>query len=517
MSLQSQPNPEDNAISSGRESRPACEVKRIIEIWTSGIYPREEILADPERILGAHHVPVHRDVLEALSNAFQPGATKAAAPAMRNFHEHLEVKLAWRERIRAECAPTERRFRQWRERQIRRCQVEIGENQNHQIVHAPMAFELTKGCSVKCWFCALDAPPLSGTFPHTPENAQLWSDVLMVMGEIVGDAARWGSSYWATEPMDNPDYEAFCEDFHQRLGMYPQTTTAVALRSPERVKRLLRESHAKGCMVNRFSVHTGKQLLRIHQTYTAEELAWTELILQNPESDCIKAHSGRLLNFRERLPEKAAAEERKLLSIVRERNRDLVEVTKNVVINRPGAAMGEGCAEGGSNLVINLPGTTSCITGFITNMVDRTVELISPCTASELWPLGYIVFDRGTFETAADFRVLIEGMIERHMPEEVALDSLIRFAPQLTYAADPQGFRLGSALGSMNCLDESSADYLRCLGDMIHAGSNRAGEIAVRCFYEFSKPEGVTLATLNTFFQHGMLDDAGRRQGEQTA
>ena len=57
---------------------------------------------------------------------------------------------------------------------------------------------------------------------------------------IVGDAAGRGLCYYATEPLDNPDYECFLVDFHAEFGRVPQTTTAAATRDIERTRRLLR-------------------------------------------------------------------------------------------------------------------------------------------------------------------------------------------------------------------------------------------------------------------------------------
>jgi len=35
-------------------------------------------------------------------------------------------------------------------------------------------------------------------------------------------AAGRGFCYWGTDPMDNPDYEKFCLDFHEVLGIFPK-------------------------------------------------------------------------------------------------------------------------------------------------------------------------------------------------------------------------------------------------------------------------------------------------------
>src|SRR6266516_439208 len=43
-----------------------------------------------------------------------------------------------------------------------------------QIVHAPVAFELSKGCTVGCWFCGVAATKFEHTWRYTDENGRLW-------------------------------------------------------------------------------------------------------------------------------------------------------------------------------------------------------------------------------------------------------------------------------------------------------------------------------------------------------
>lgn len=492
----------------------AARIKRFLEIWTSGIYAHDQILAEPEPIFAAHRLDLDPD--DARKIAQLPIVRGRAAtlherpPWMDDFRCYIDEKFAWRELIRSECAPSDERFRAWRERQVRRCDIELGPEQNRQIVHTPLAFELTHGCSVGCWFCALDAPKLNAVFTRSDENAALWRGVLEAVRDVIGPAAKWGSSYWATDPFDNDDYELLCQDFHEILGMYPQTTTSLALKSPDRVRALLRDSFAKGCTVNRFSVHTPAQLKRIHQTFTAEELAWTELILQNKESDSIKARAGKLLHFDEDRPDLAAHEREKLVAMLRERNPEVAQMARRVVVKTPAEsciAPDDGEEREGVSVFINISGTTSCVSGFLISMVDRTVKLISPCTANERWPLGYIVYDEGTFANADELRASMSGMIDRNMPARVSPETIVRFTPRFSYVDRPDGFNLGTSYSVLQCVDENSAPYLRHLGDRIRDGHSRAGEIAVECFYRFGFPELITLSTINNFFLNGMISE----------
>ena len=57
-------------------------------------------------------------------------------------------------------------------------------------------------------------------------------------------------------PLDNPDYEAFADDYRAIAGAYPPLTTALALRDPERTRRMLDRFDADVC---RFSILTDPQ------------------------------------------------------------------------------------------------------------------------------------------------------------------------------------------------------------------------------------------------------------------
>ncbi|MCW5315509.1 radical SAM family RiPP maturation amino acid epimerase [Nostoc sp. KVJ3] len=199
--------------------------------------------------------------------------------------------------------PLDPLFKAWRLRQIRRTFSEFGFEKADSIVHAPFAIELSKGCSVGCWFCGVAAQRLEGIFYYSQENASLWRGVLEVLKEVIGPGASQGFCYWATDPLDNPDYEHFLIDFHTILGNFPQTTTASAMRNPQRTKNLLKLSKEKNGIVERFSLLTLKEFDKVHQEFSAEELMSVELICQNDEALGAKAYAGRAREerFRKRI------------------------------------------------------------------------------------------------------------------------------------------------------------------------------------------------------------------------
>ena len=73
----------------------------------------------------------------------------------------------------------------------------------------------------------------------------MWHDILSFAKEAIGPAAGWGTCYYATEPLDNPDYEKFADAFYDVFGVVPQLTTAAAMRKPERTKAYLEKAQGQ--------------------------------------------------------------------------------------------------------------------------------------------------------------------------------------------------------------------------------------------------------------------------------
>jgi radical SAM family RiPP maturation amino acid epimerase len=466
-------------------------VKRFLELWTSGPDFKAQVQKDPHGTMRRYALDVDPEDIRALwdwdYSAKAMAENRPVTPTVKQYREFINEKLQWRNLVREECSPAEHRFKTWRERQIKRTMLEIGVDQDSKMIHTPIAFELAHGCSMNCWFCALNAPPLQAVYPYTPENRRLFRVLLSLLKDVAGPAAKWGCSYWATEPLDNPDYEKFSGDFYDILGMYPQTTTADPLRDPARLRKILADSRAKGCLVNRFSIMTLKILERVYREFTPDELQWVELILQNPEADPVKAVSGRFTELNRANPKLEEREKSKVLAAIKEQYKDF---TGDLATTN-----------------ITLPGTTSCMTGFKINMVKKTVELISPCAACEKWPNGYIVFETGAFETADDFKGLIDGMIERVMITTLPTDRRLQFGRVLKYTHVPNGFQVASPFWGVQVANEASVNVIRMMGDLIRDGQNTADEIALLCFYQLGIPAEVTLGAINHLFDHGMLNE----------
>ncbi len=438
-------------------------LKRFNQRWHGDQAFREQVLADFDQAIADYNLQVNpEDIRPLLETNFltQKNDESVELPPLlkqcNDLHESFQSKNLLTLLLNSFKEP---RFEAWRERQIARSASQFKQTVHHSLIQAPMVFELSKGCSVGCHFCGISAPRLGDIFLYNSENSKLWHEVLELMKEILGLAAGAGFCYWATDPLDNPDYEQFCSDFHQILGVYPQTTTAQPLKDIKRTKALLKSSIEKGCLSNRFSILSLKMLNQVHEQFSPEELLLVNLVLQNKESDGSKAHSGR--------------------------SRD------------------QNLKKGQQDSELPEQGTIACISGFLFNMVEQSVKLISPCNASDRWPLGYIVFDEGTFTDANDLKILLERMLDEHMSTTVRSTDVVNFRPDLKYESLADGFKLSNRVKTFKFRLEP---FLRDLGDIIHQGGKTAAEIA-DLFEVRGVKTAYTYHYLNLMLKRAVLDD----------
>ncbi|MGH9270443.1 MAG: radical SAM family RiPP maturation amino acid epimerase [Ilumatobacteraceae bacterium] len=357
------------------------------------------------------------------------------------------------------------RFHAWRQRQIARGEIEFGLVVNSQIVHAPVAVELQTGCSVGCWFCGVSAPALDGILPYTPEVARLWAGVTSVLHDVCGDALAAGFLYWATDPLDNPDYERFVEAWHDEVGRIPQTTTAQPLRHLERSRALVARSTGINAGSMRISVLSLPVLRRLFDAFTPEELADIELVMQMPEAATHLALAGRAGDEPAEGPKRGS---------------DRIEE-------------GEAAAD-----------TIACASGFLVNMVERTVRMVTPCHSSDRWPDGYRVVGEGSFSDADEFGQLLDRLVDENAPPPLAGNNRLRWRPPLRCTPAFEGFDLHTVSHRLRL---RSRPGLEVIGELVSAGADpTVDEVLAQCAAR-GIPEQQARATLDLLDHQAVFED----------
>jgi radical SAM family RiPP maturation amino acid epimerase len=358
-----------------------ARTKRFFERYYGDARWREALIAEPHRadelFVQAGLMLDPRSVAARWSPAGSPaaGARAAVSDGPLALWEGWSADLRQLRdltRLAADTAGFNPGFDGWRERQARRMAHELGPLTVAAIPNALIAYELSRGCSVGCWFCGVSAERFAGHQPYGPD-AMLWRGMLKEVVARFGAAAATGFCYWATDPCDNPDYLDFIVDHRSITGWLPQTTTADPFRSPPLLEAIFNPERGHRHANDRISVLTVRMLDRIHAAYTAEQMLHVDLVMQMKGSLMGKAQAGRA---RERLAPQAAA----------------------------GAIPDQG--------------SIACVVGFLVNLPERRLRMVTPCRANRRWPDGYRVFAEERFDDAAGFGAALDRMQQAVVGEE---------------------------------------------------------------------------------------------------
>ena len=366
--------------------RTVARMKRLAEKWNLDADFRKAYESDPEKTLAeiapdvdpeAFRLLINKDAAENLAEDLKAGklSEKDIPESYVIYKASVREKILHREKLRQTyCVPDEPHFRAWRERQQKRCYMEMGSSAQ-RMVQAALMFELTLGCSVGCPFCGVASQGLRGIFRYTAENAALWRETLRRMHALIGDAAGRGTCYYSCEGLDNPDYEKFLSDYFREFGVVPQTTTAASTRDLERTRALLRFADENDPHIDRFSVISAAMRDTIFEAFTAEELVNVELLPQFPGA-----------------PGNCFAK------VGRNRGKD----DENAV-----------------------GGTIACASGFIVNMQEKTLRLMTPFVSDRDHPTGEWILEKCAFRSAEDLEKQMRRMIETYMPLELDFEKRV--------------------------------------------------------------------------------------------
>ena len=184
-----------------------AHVKRFLERWTADPDFRKRTKYEAVAVTKEYGLEADPNEIRLLwdSGALAEHLKKkdqAVPLVVRRYESFIQEKLAYRDVLRTQLHPSHPKFKNWRSRHINRSFSELGIYKAHGIVHAPVVFEISQGCSVGCWFCGVAAQKLKENFEYTPENAALWQGVLKGTYQLLGPAAGKGFCYWASDPLD---------------------------------------------------------------------------------------------------------------------------------------------------------------------------------------------------------------------------------------------------------------------------------------------------------------------------
>jgi radical SAM family RiPP maturation amino acid epimerase len=362
-------------------------------------------------------------------------------------------------------------FFAWRRRRIRATQSELG-SYGYNIDHPTLAIELAVGCSVGCYFCAFDAPKLQQVFGYAvSENRELFQGVARSLADVMGPhAAGHALLYWSTEPHDNPNYIDFMKEYEKITGHVVCTSTARF--DEEWIRNLITFYRPRAQPWPRVSVLSKKVMQRLHRQFTPDEFRDVNLLMQQTDGEV----------FRKKVP----GGRPKMLK--------RLEDVKDLRVLEEGQEFENSAPQG----------SIACVSGFLINLIDKTIKLISPCYTTEQYPYGYRIFDEATFETVNDFNRILHDMVERKMALAPYASMPMRFRDDLLYQPKEDGFDLVSPFQRHHYKGDGVWEVL---GELISRGDLTHAQVCEISLDEYQCNPMLVNVMIQNLFHDGVLDE----------
>lgn len=301
------------------------------------------LLADFSSVL-RHRYPSLRiqDVYHHISSDIRSvlGDPPEPSDESRRLQDALLIDSQVRQFFRS-IGPLDHGWRTWRETQIQRFHNEDSSFRESHIMYIPFAIELTQGCSGGCPFCGVSASYLDTSSSSSLDRFQPFKEFLLQMKDMHGNFGKSGVLYWASDPLDCPEYVDYAMIFKKVFDIWPSTTTALAEKYPIRFQKLLSTGILQRPWGVRCSLRNLNAYHKIKDSISLHDRFGIVFIPQFSASESTQANAGRHYS----------------------------PTSEN---NEPQKG-----------------GTIACMSGLLVNLIQPRIELITPCLAEPHHQNGY--------------------------------------------------------------------------------------------------------------------------------
>ena len=318
------------------------------------------------------------DVFLFLPSKLNKDITGDLSPTLeaRILRDALNLDISFRH-LQRQLQPSHAGWKIWRDLQISRYSREDISTRSSQITHIPYAIELSEGCSGGCSFCGVSAQALQNSGLPFKDGKEIYQALLEVLGNACGLLSQYGVLYWATDPLDQPDYECYANLFYQKFGLWPITTTALAENHIERIRDMLRTPAAKRPWGLRCSMRSRYAYQKLFKELTPLERGVIRFLPQYPESSSQHALAGR-------------------------------SFSKDTASQQTQSG-----------------GTIACMSGFLISLPKREIQLLTPCLAEPRNLNGYRVLGRDSFTSTEDFPNAFNKLLDLLPCPPIQLNTLL--------------------------------------------------------------------------------------------
>ena len=298
------------------------------------------------------------------------------------FEYTFSLDDQYRNYLSSAVRPKNNSWDQWRLSQALRFRNEDKSTRASKITYIAFAVELTDGCSGGCRFCGFSAPQLNQNIAKYDRNQQIFRKFLNEIATLAGtEYGKTGVLYWATDPLDHPQYHFYARDFAEVFGMYPHTTTAVAENKISLIKKIINEhtNFSNRPWGIRCSIRSGRAYEKLRNHLSLNERS---IIQMNPQ------YAGKQLSYA-----------------------------------RSGRAFQQSTK---SDQMLH-GGTIACMTGFLFSLPKNNIQMITPCLADNFNINGYRILDNTTLNSSTGMRDTLVNALKITDHPIVSDNTLIRF------------------------------------------------------------------------------------------
>lgn len=149
-------------------------------------------------------------------------------------------------------------------------------------------------------------------------------------------------------------------------------------------------------------------------------------------------------------------------------------------------------------------GSIACVSGFLTNLVNQTIQVVSPCYTSQRYPYGYRVFDATTYSGPADYGRAMLDLMARNMPAAPPPQRRARFRDDLAYRPVEDGFDLVSPNQIHHFRGKES---YAPIGEMLAEGNLNYQELYDAAMSKHAINPMIAVGLVQKMFDEGFLDE----------
>jgi len=150
--------------------------------------------------------------------------------------------------------------------------------------------------------------------------------------------------------------------------------------------------------------------------------------------------------------------------------------------------------------------TIACVSGFLINLVEKRIRLITLCNASDRWSFGSWVLDDALFYDVSHALEIIEQIIVKHIRETVHRDDHLRFRPDIKIC-NVQVHWCELSTRWINLTFKRSDFLIGRLCELIGKEGFTAKSVVMEFETEYGVSTTKNFEVLNLLLQHGVFEN----------